>query len=369
MDKRFNKLIGILEEDGIVKARNDIKVSSIKDDFLSFFRIITPDRHIHYDTEIIDDIDKYSVVLGNHAEATLSEWVLQDLFITGNLDGYIEIRFTHKDKDFLWSLNQAGSDYVDSKFYDELNSWVSKNLTGRYVSLETGGQDVSYVYLPKKVADKVEQFIKKFFTVDMFVEQFRVGDEISNSVWAAIDSGFKPTAKDSQGETALTAAIKAKNETMALLAIEHIEDLNNIKNKQRKTPLQLAREYKLGSVIKELEERVAYKDGPWDELGSFLRKKDKDDKMCLKLFSSIKKTISPEKCFKYVHLKGVILGKSETFEVGVNTLSIFVINHRRRVSPSQAYLVTMDADKPLKNITGKKCTLDEAMEIVKLFYS
>jgi len=98
VSSKLNKLINILETEGLELNKDNLHEINLMDGFnLAFLRLI-PSRHCTYDTEVIDDIDGYYFVLESHFKATQREWIVSDLKITGEIERKINIEFLFNNK-------------------------------------------------------------------------------------------------------------------------------------------------------------------------------------------------------------------------------------------------------------------------------
>lgn len=320
MNKKLQKLLTFLKSENVAIVSEKVPNFDGRDEARLIFSELMPERVCSYDTETIDDVDGYHSVIRSHMQATLGEWVAKDVIISGELDSEISIEFLHDGKKVKWKFEQNGSDYVSEDFYKKLNSWVSKNLGGKFVSLRTYGQDVAFVYLPKKSAAKVDTFTDNAITANRFVQHFRGDDDLPGSFWdLRFNKRFDINCQDDSGETALTAAIKTKNSKKALEALgEAIEVDPFVKNKSGISPLQLSRQMGLQEVTEYLERYVIRKSDEWSNI-----EKQIYSEPMLELINAQKESRNPNPRYQATKFGNWLdFGRKEIFEVGHETLTI-----------------------------------------------
>jgi hypothetical protein len=375
MDRKIEELITMFEKDGIEVKKDDVDKINYMDGLGPAIQKLLPDRFFYYDSEVVDDISGYIYVLSQHVEYAQPEWSLSDLNVSGDIDGKVKIEFTHNDKKVSWDFDQDGSDYVSEDFYKRLDNWVSRNLSGKFVMLQTGGQDVAFVYLPKITASKLQVLLKKFIGIDEYVDFFRTSDQDPpNEIYDLRDNpSFDHCAVDSKGETALTAAIKAKNITQAITMMGCDFARITDKNRLGESPLHLARELLPQDTATELvqiiEGVLVNTAQSWSELSAPLEyQKEKFGLYELsKIIKNDKDLQSTFQCIQFMN--GFCFSRSELIEVGNDTLCVESLSPIHRTEESKAFNVTYSSpvgtydDYKLKNIT-----LDEAYGCIRKFY-
>jgi len=246
-------------------------------------------------------------------------------------------------------------------------------LTGRFVDLETGGQDIAFVYLPKKTASKVKQFLKKFIDIDMYVEQFRSKDIIPEEFYALRDdNSFDINSLDSYGETALTAAIKNENYMMTkeIIDFEFCDYL--VKNRDGYTPLQIARQKKADEIIELLESNVTYQSENWEDIKWFYHSDIHDDNSFRMI--ELMDAINTNKSLKDIYLcspvfYSVFFARSPSIELGHDTLNIRIIHKKLRKALDMAFDIEYSSSNGTENdFVLKSVTIDQALESVFSFY-
>ena len=368
MSKKLQKLLAFLKSENIKIVSEKVSTFDDRDEARLIFSELMPERYCSYDAEIIDDIDGYHSVIQSHMQATLGEWAAKDISISGTVDSEVVIDFLHDGKKVKWKFEQNGTDYVSDDFYQKLNSWTSRNLGGKFVSLPTYGQDVAFVYLPKKSAAKVDTFIGKTITANKFVNHFRGDEDIPGSFWdLRYDKRFNINCQDDSGETALTAAIKSKNTRKALEALEEPIEVNPaVKNRSGRSPLQLARELELKEVVEYLERDVTRKDEKWSSTERLIGS-DRANPM-VELVSTLKDRNDLDSMYHFVSCYPWIdFARSETFEVGHETLNVgpyyLVGDYKDYGTYSVKYYSESGNDYVKENIG-----LEEALGLIDRFY-
>lgn len=320
MDKKIQKLLNFMESENVEIASDKASKFGGRDEARLIFSELMPERVCSYDTEIIDDVDGYHSVIQSHMQATLGEWAAKDIVVSGTANSEVTIEFLHDGKKVKWKFEQNGTDYVSDDFYKKLNSWVSRNLEGKFSSLPTYGQDVAFVYLPKKSAAKVDAFTGSTITANKFVDHFRGDDDLPSSFWdLRFDKRFDINCRDDSGETALTAAIKAGKPKKALEALDEVIEVDPlVKNKSGMSPLQLSRQMELQEVTEYLEGFLTTKSQNW----SGIEKQIYSEPM-IELINALKKSQNADTMFANNRFGNWIeFGRTETFELGHDTLTV-----------------------------------------------
>jgi hypothetical protein len=368
MNKKLQKLLAFLKSENVKFAPDKVSNFDDRDESRLIFSELMPERYCSYDAEIIDDVDGYHSVIQSHMQATLGEWTAKDIVISGTVDSEIVINFLHDGKTVKWKFDQNGTDYVSENFYKKLNSWVSRNLGGKFVSLPTYGQDVAFVYLPNKSAAKVDTFTGGTITANKFVDHFRCDEDIPGSFWdLRFDKRFNIDCQDDSGETALTAAIKAKNTRKALEALDEPIEVNPaMKNRSGMSPLQLARELELKEVVEYLERDVTRKGDKWSNTEKLIGS-DMPHPM-VELVSTLKDRNDLDSMHHFVSCYPWIdFARSETFELGHETLNVgpyYVVGDNKDYGTYSVKYYSESGNDYVKENIGLK----EALELIDRFY-
>lgn len=374
MANTLHKLIAILEKSGLQIDKTHQNTLKITDGFHAIFRSLLPSRCCEYDTEVIDDANGYIQVLHAHMAATSHEWTVEHLAVTEEPDAKIRIEFIFKDQNSTWQFEQNGSDYVSEGFYRCLHNWVSANLSGTFLELQTGGQDAAFVYLPNTITGAVHDFMGTAYDIDAYVDTFRKGQEIPEEFYSLReDPSFDTSARDSLGETALTAAIQSGNHEMALSIIKL--ELCNLtsKNAQGLTPLQLARVSKASDIVGELESQLIFPSETWDDIQWFYADDpdDDDNVRVMELMEAIHSSQHLKQIFFCAPLFwSFYFARTPNIELGHETLNIKIIHEDQRKEPDLPFFIHYSSkDNPGKDYTLTSASLDEALASVHDFYS
>lgn len=365
MDKKLQKLLTFLESENVALASDKAANFGERDEPRLIFSELMPERVCSYDTETIDDVDGYHSVIRSHIHATLGEWIAEDISVSGAVDSEVIIEFLHDGEKVKWKFEQKDTDYVSEDFYKKLNSWVSKNLGGKFVSLPTYGQDVAFVYLPKKSAAKVDTFIGNTITPNKFVDHFRGDDDLPGYFWdLRFDKQFDINCQDDNGETALTAAIRAGKPKKALVALDEVIEVDPfVKNKSGMSPLQLSRQMGLQEVTEYLERFVTRKSENW----SGLEKRIYSEPM-IELINELKKSQNANTMFQSNRFGNWIdFGKAETFEVGHETLTVKPYRKPGVYEDQAAYNLEYFPET-VGGYSKENIELEETLELIDNFY-
>lgn len=321
MQKKLQKLLSYFESEKVSFA--DDRVSEFQDgsEPRLILEELMPERVCSYDTETIDDIGCYGPIIRDHMLATLGEWSANDVEVSEKDSSTVTVEFAHNGKDVTWSFEHDSGDYVSDAFYKKMNAWVSRNLKGKFVSLPTYGQDVAFAYLPKQSAKKLDSFIGNTVTANAFVQHFRSDNELPTAYRELrFDRDFDINCHDDTGETALTAAIKAKKVNQAMLALDEAVEVDPwTKNEAGQSPLQLSRKMGLQEITERLEPFYKRENREWSDL-----EKETDSESMLALIRALKE--HPKSNTMYPSTiwwsKDIDFGKQESFEVGHDSLTI-----------------------------------------------
>ena len=170
----------------------------------AIFQHLTPGRICEFDPECIGVSEHYMDILDQFAEATGGEFSPENTRTTGSLNKTMTVEFEHQGKAFKFKFEQQG-DWVADGFYEQLNKFCKKNLTGNFLSLFS--EISTSVYLPHKVITQVEKKTKHFSTTDEFLSAILGGaDPHAIGAQASFDVLHGYTR---DGETMTTALCKA----------------------------------------------------------------------------------------------------------------------------------------------------------------
>ena len=373
MGKKLDQLIAFLEAEGVDVVSDKVSDFGDSEEPRLIFSEITPDRYCSYDAETIDETDAYISILQAHVHATLGEWEAREISVSGSKNNDVQIEFECVQKRVKWKFEQPGFDYVSDAFYRKLNNWVSRNLGGKFITLPTYGQDMAFVYLPKNAAKKVEAFCNKTVTANRFVDYFRQDADVPGSVLdLGYDYKFDKDCLDDNGETAVTAAIKAMKPDKALIALdEPLEVSAWRKNREGRSPLQLARQSGYEELVSYLEGKLTRKADPWpvtqkllgterlnlfapmiDLVSIIIERKDNDDwHQCM------------------VWIPDIIFARTQVFEIGHETLHVgpyFIVGSDTRYD---TYQVQYYSESGTGDYEESDIQLDRALELIEGFYA
>lgn len=361
----FNKILELLLP--LSNAdKNTIETLSQNDDITDILRTLLPENFLMFDSECIESLNDYVLLILKYAEATGGQWQPTHIEAKGELDSTIQLTFNNDDKATTWIIEQNASDYVSETFLDNVSAYCSKELPGTFIDLPTSDQQIATTYLPKDIARKFRKVADKFITIDSACMAIRNRDKsIIHKDW--FNNALHTTEgilddRDREGDTIFTAALRSGDIEYA----KYIKSIANIvkPGHQNQTPYQIALDNNMHEIAEELLYLCTEEAITWNEAMSSISA-DRNS-ICIELQKLIEildnRNMENILYPAYHTWEGqLLLGIKPEFLDGHNTISLK--SHQKGIQ------ITLSVSGKNSCYIETICNHEEALELVDQFLS
>ncbi|MFB2657038.1 ankyrin repeat domain-containing protein [Shewanella xiamenensis] len=184
----------------------------------------------------ITEAESYLDLLVDVAARTLGDWVPENLSVAGDFESSLRISFDYQGDTYTWPVAQQGSHYISSDLVEALQQFSLNKLPGVFVDIP----DIDLwhcCYLPNATAEDLRDWQTELADIERLVNHYRNGGDMEMEHFECQD---RIDERDSQGDTALTAAVKAGNASAATELMDNLGANPEIWDANGQTPVMLA---------------------------------------------------------------------------------------------------------------------------------